>query len=49
VVPQVRVVKEGLGGSAQESNLPGTAELPHNGFEDRGRHQPAKRFQGWQV
>jgi len=33
-----------FGGSAQESNLPKTAELPRTDFEDRGRHQPATRF-----
>src|SRR4051812_47837994 len=32
------------GGSAQESNLPKTAELPRTDFEDRGWHQPTTRF-----
>ena len=31
-------------GSAQESNLPKTAELPRTDFEDRGWHQPTERF-----
>jgi hypothetical protein len=35
-----------LGGNAQESNLPRTAELPRSDFEDRGWHQPTTRFQG---
>src|SRR5262249_25375828 len=35
-----------IGGSAQESNLPKTAELPRTGFEDRGPHQRTTRFRG---
>jgi hypothetical protein len=33
------------GGSAWESNPPGTVLAPHNGFEDREPHQIAARFQ----
>ena len=31
--------EKGHGGSAQESNLPGTLDAPHTGFEVRGTHQ----------
>ncbi len=31
---------EKSGGSVWESNPPGTATQPRNGFEDRGRHRP---------
>ncbi len=33
-----------ISGSAQESNLPKTAELPRTDFEDRGWRQHTTRF-----
>lgn len=35
-----------IGGSAQESNLPGTLDAPHSGFEVRGTHQDPSASEG---
>ena len=38
------VIKKAIGGSAWESNPPGTVLTPHTGFEVREPHQPAAHF-----
>ena len=43
-IDELGMTKKLIGGSAWESNPPGTVLTPHTGFEVREPHQPAAHF-----